>query len=233
MNILAIDTSTTSGSIALVRSGRVLANICEANVPAHAQWLMCAMDELFSTIEATIEDVDRFAITVGPGSFTGLRIGVSTVKGLAWSLGKPVVGVSTLRALVMNITGQRALLCPVLDARKKELYAALYRVDEEGRISKELIHDMAIAPADLYDKIAGLSFDESVLFLGSGLEKYKSDIEKNVINSKIAPEDLWQIRAVNIAKLAALDGAETMEPGALVPLYKRRPEAELKEPKQR
>ena len=229
MNILAIDTSTTSGSIALVDSGELLASRDEPYVKAHAKWLMPAIDTLFSSINQTIEDVDVFAIGVGPGSFTGLRIGVSTVKGLAWSLGKPVVGVSTLKALAMNINTDGALICPVLDARKKELYAALYRVDGEGSIVEELISDRAIAPKKLYGELAGRTQGESVLFLGSGLNAYKDDIEENVDCAIFAPEDNWRIRAENIARLAALDGAHMMDATELVPLYKRKSEAEVKQ----
>lgn len=228
MLILALDTSTTSGSIALTRSGEVLAKVDESKVKAHAEWLMCAIDQLFSTVDETIGDVDLFAIGVGPGSFTGLRIGVSTIKGLAWSLDKPVVGVSTLRALAMNITAPGTLLCPVLDARKKELYAALYRVGGDKGELLELLSDSAIAPKSLYDKISGISKGEEVLFLGSGLEKYAEDIERQVERATFAPEDSWLIRAVNIAKLATLEGAKRGSPQALVPLYRRRSEAELK-----
>lgn len=230
MLILAIDTSTTSGSIALTHEGRLLAEMSEDNVEAHARWLMPAIDKLFSLVEQMIEDVDLFAITVGPGSFTGLRIGVSTVKGLAWSLGKPVVGVSSLRALAMN-AAPNTLLCPVLDARKKELYAALYRVEGEKGEFEELLKDSAIAPDALYSQIGEIlarSVDESVLFLGPGLDKYKDDIERNVKMASFAPESDWRIKAENIAHLALREGAVRIEPAELVPLYKRRSEAERK-----
>jgi tRNA threonylcarbamoyladenosine biosynthesis protein TsaB len=226
--ILAVDTSTTSGSIALVDSGMVLAGKDEPNVRAHAQWLMPAIDALFNTVDHAIEDVGLFAIGVGPGSFTGLRIGVSTVKGLAWSLNKPVAGVSTLRALAMNIRTPGTLLCPVLDARKKELYAALYRVVGDGGAVEELLSDRAIAPKALYADIAQRAKDEEVLFLGTGLDRYRRDIEENVEMAGFALEADWRIRAVNIAALAALEGARHMEAPMLVPLYKRSSEAELK-----
>lgn len=224
--ILAVDTSTTSGSIALTNSGKLVAQMSEPKVEAHAKWLMRAIDELFSTIEFTIEDVDLFAIANGPGSFTGLRIGVSTVKGLAWSLDKPVVGVSTLRALAMNITEAGALICPVLDARKKELYTALYR-SNGGGVLEEVMGDRAIAPAVLFAEIKGLSGDDSPVFLGTGLEAYKEKIETSVKGAKIAPDELWRIKAVNIAALSTLSGAKSIKAIELAPLYKRRSEAEI------
>lgn len=229
MLILALDTSTTSGSIALTRAGKVLAIVDESRVKAHAKWLMPAIDQLFSAVEETIEEVDLFAIGVGPGSFTGLRIGVSTVKGLAWSLGKPVVGVSTLRALAMNIKPPGIIICPVLDARKKELYAALYRAGGDKGELTELLSDSAIAPDALYSKIAEISGTGEVIFLGTGLDQYKEDIETNVERATFAPEEDWLIRAINIAALATLEGAKRLEAGALVPLYRRRSEAELKD----
>ncbi len=227
MKILAVDTSTTSGSIALTDEATLVAQKSEPFVEAHAKWLMRSIDELFSTIDLTIEDVDLFAIGVGPGSFTGLRIGVSTVKGLAWSLDKPVVGVSTLRALAMNITENGALICPVLDARKKELYTALYRADAGG-VLEEVMGDRAMAPAALYEEIAGFAGEESPVFLGSGLEEYREKIESSVKGAKFAPQDLWRIKAVNIAILATLDDAKMIKAFELAPLYKRRSEAEIK-----
>lgn len=226
MLILAVDTSTTSGSIALTDDCELVAEMSEPVVEAHAKWLMRAIDELFSAIEPTIEDVDLFAIGVGPGSFTGLRIGVSTVKGLAWSLDKPVVGVSTLRALAMNITEVGALICPVLDARKKELYAALYRSKAEAE-TEVVMGDRAMAPAVLFDEIAGLLGDKSPIFLGTGLNEYRDSIESSVKGAKFAPEELWRIKAANIAILATLDGTKPTKANELAPLYKRRSEAEI------
>jgi tRNA threonylcarbamoyladenosine biosynthesis protein TsaB len=224
--ILAVDTSTTSGSIALTNEGTLVAEMSEPKVEAHAKWLMRSIDELFSTIEPTIEDVDLFAIANGPGSFTGLRIGVSTIKALAWSLDRPVVGVSTLSALAMNITEVGALICPVLDARKKELYTALYRISVAGGL-EEVMADRAIAPEKLFAEIDRLSGGESPIFLGLGLEAYKEQIESSVKGAVFAPEELWRIKAVNVARLATGERAKEVEASELAPLYKRRSEAEI------
>ncbi|MEK7828599.1 MAG: tRNA (adenosine(37)-N6)-threonylcarbamoyltransferase complex dimerization subunit type 1 TsaB, partial [Deltaproteobacteria bacterium] len=103
MKILAIDTSTASGSIALLDDDQIIAELTTCTQKTHVERLLPLIKILLSSINTKIEDVDGFALTIGPGSFTGLRIGLAAIKGLAWSLNKPVVGVSTLEALAMNI----------------------------------------------------------------------------------------------------------------------------------
>lgn len=232
MKILAIDTSTTSGSIALVESGKVIVKKDEERVEAHAKWLMGAIEVLFEEAGTTIKDIDIIAIGTGPGSFTGLRIGVSTVKGLSWALGKPTYGVSTLRALAMNVTGP-ALICPVLDARKKQVYAALYRVNSSSNEAnddlEEVMGDQAISVAGLCEEIERRGKGEAPVFLGTGLEQYKDSLLSSVEGAKFAPKEDWRIRAVNIALIAERDGSEPIPPESLVPLYRRKSEAEINE----
>lgn len=226
MKILVIDTSTASGAVALVEAGKVIAQRQEKYVKAHAKWLMGAIDSLFKDAKAIISDIDLIAVTTGPGSFTGLRIGVTTVKGLSWASGRPIKGVSTLRALAMNVKGP-ALICPVLDARKKELYAALYRADGSGSNLEEVMSDRAISPALLCEEISRRSSGEAIVFLGSGLLQYRESIVSGVSLASFAPEDDWLIRAVNIAIIAAGDTSEPIPAQSLVPLYRRRSEAEI------
>ncbi|MEE9543671.1 MAG: tRNA (adenosine(37)-N6)-threonylcarbamoyltransferase complex dimerization subunit type 1 TsaB [Thermodesulfobacteriota bacterium] len=228
MKILAIDTSTTSGSVALVEKGKAAICLEEKNVEAHAKWLLPAIDALFTEAASSIEDIDIIAIGVGPGSFTGLRIGVSTVKGLAFALNKPIVGVSTLKALAMNVHGP-ALICPILDARKKQVYAALYRTDSEDGDLEEVMGDRAITPALLCEEIKLRSSAEELLFLGTGLNVYKEIIVSSIEGAVFAPKDDWRIRAENIALLAELDDAEQIAASSLAPLYRRRSEAEINE----
>lgn len=230
MKILAIDTSTTSGSIALVDSGKVIKTKEEKYVEAHAKWLMRAVEALFYEAGRSIDEIDLIAIAVGPGSFTGLRIGVSTVKGLAWASNKPIVGVSTLRALAMNIRERPALICPVLDARKKQVYAALYRASAANGDFEEVMGDRAITPALLCEEIAQRSAGkgEAPVFLGGGLNEYREIIVSGVPKAEFAPQDEWLIRAVNIALLVELGNAEPISAHNLVPLYRRRSEAEIK-----
>ena len=224
--ILAIATSTTSGSVALVDSCKVIAATQKAHVEAHAKWLMGSIDALLSDADITLTDIELIAIGTGPGSFTGLRIGVSTVKGLSWALSKPIVGVSTLRALALNVKGP-ALICPVLDARKKQVYTALYRNNGTDGTLEEVMEDVSLTPVRLCEEIEKLSKGEAPVFLGSGLNVYMDVITEGVPGAGFAPKDDWLIRAENIALIAAGVNAETIPAEALVPLYRRRSEAEI------
>ncbi|MEK6599673.1 MAG: tRNA (adenosine(37)-N6)-threonylcarbamoyltransferase complex dimerization subunit type 1 TsaB [Deltaproteobacteria bacterium] len=198
MKILAIDTSTASGSIALLDDDQIIAELTTCTQKTHVERLLPLIKTLLSSINTKIEDVDGFALTIGPGSFTGLRIGLAAIKGLAWSLNKPVVGVSTLEALAMNIPYSDKPICPILDARKKEVYAGIYKVDGHWPIS--VMPDLAISPEALVEKIK-----EPTIFIGDGI-KIISELKSEIANRKsqivFAPSHLWSIKALNIGLLA-------------------------------
>ncbi len=224
MKILAINTSSASGSIAIIDgNGRLVAEITSCPAGPHSRWLLKSVSVLLESVNHRIEEVGLFAADVGPGSFTGIRIGVSTIKGLAWPLNKKVAGVSSLKALALNLSYSGNPVCPMLDARKGEVYAALYRPNN-GRM-EELINESAIRPSELFDKINGLNAGP-VVFLGSGLDIYGNEVIKNVKGAQIAPAELWHIRASNIAFLAR--EATPLAPEELSPVYLRKSEAELK-----
>ena len=224
MKILAIDTSTASGSIALLEDDRLIAELTTCSQKTHAERLLPSIKGLLEGADARIEEIDCFAVTKGPGSFTGLRIGLSTVKGLAWSLHKPVIGVSTLEALAMNIPYADKPICPILDARKKEVYAGIYRCD--GNRLERIMDDKAIKPAVLLENIK-----EPTIFIGSGIDVIFNS-EPRTPNPKLvfAPSHLWLIRAVNIGLLAwkKFKGGEVDSPEAVGLNYLRPSEAELK-----
>jgi len=224
MKILAIDTSTASGSIALLEDDRLIAELTTCSQKTHAERLLPSIKGLLEGADARIEEIDCFAVTKGPGSFTGLRIGLSTVKGLAWSLHKPVIGVSTLEALAMNIPYADKPICPILDARKKEVYAGIYRCD--GNRLERIMDDKAIKPAVLLENIK-----EPTIFIGGGIDVIFNS-EPRTPNPKLvfAPSHLWLIRAVNIGLLAwkKFKGGEIDTPEAVGLNYLRPSEAELK-----
>ena len=243
MKILAIDTSTASGSIALLEDDRLIAELTTCSQKTHAERLLPSIKGLLEGADARIEEIDCFAVTKGPGSFTGLRIGLSTVKGLAWSLHKPVIGVSTLEALAMNIPYADKPICPILDARKKEVYAGIYKFQDASskmqdinkdfatcnlRLATCIMPDTAISPEALIDCI-----EESTIFLGNGV-KIISDLKSQIRNPKseiiFAPSHLWLIRAVNIGLLAwkKFKEGEIDSPEAVGLNYLRPSEAELK-----
>jgi len=135
MKILAIDTSSESSSVALLNDESIWAEFYFNTKRRYDETLLQTIDVLFSQTEIKPSDIDLFVATVGPGSFTGLRVGLSTIKGFAFSAGKPIAGVSTLMALACNIPNSEKSICPMIDARRGEIYTALYRMDKGGVLS--------------------------------------------------------------------------------------------------
>ncbi len=227
--MLAIDTSARSGSVSIVdtEDGSLVAERTVGNAGPHARWLLRSISALLEDCGICHSDIDQYAVAVGPGSFTGLRIGITTIKGLAWPLGRPVYAVSTLKALAMNAPFCGPAICPVLDARKSEVYTAIY-ASESGRM-RELMGPSAIRPEALVRRLEELvQRDREVVFLGSGLSVYGGFLKKALPGAILAPEPLWHIRASNIAALASEEGALITTPLAVAPLYLRMSEAELK-----
>ncbi|MBI5587092.1 MAG: tRNA (adenosine(37)-N6)-threonylcarbamoyltransferase complex dimerization subunit type 1 TsaB [Deltaproteobacteria bacterium] len=224
MLVLAFDTSSPSGSVAIVRDGALVAELTVGNVGTHADWLMNAVTRLLGSAGIDIKEVDLFAVDNGPGSFTGLRIGVATVKGLAWALGKKVAGVSTLESLALNLRYSGLVVCPLLDARKGEVYSALYRFN--GAATSAVMEDSVMAPEALFR--AASEVGSPVVFLGGGLNVYGEAVRKNVKGALVAPEALWHIRASNVALLALQNPSAASDPSELLPAYLRKSEAELK-----
>ena len=145
MKILGIDTATRVGSLAIVDNESLIGEYTLNMNTTHSVRLLPALDQLLKTADLVLSHIDVLAISLGPGSFTGLRIGASTVKGLALAANKPVVGIPTLDALAQNFRGVESLICPMVDARKKEVYTALYRSKRTGSLEKET-PDLAVAP---------------------------------------------------------------------------------------
>ena len=165
MTILAIDTSTDYLSLALMRDGKIVGRFHRRSHMRHSSLLVPMIDKLLKKARLKVRDIDCFAISVGPGSFTGLRIGVTTVKGLAYSLNKPIVTVPTLDVIARNVKGFDGIVCPVLDARKNKVYACFYRFDGKNikRISKHLL----LPVKDLMENTA--QYDK-IIFLGDALQ---------------------------------------------------------------
>lgn len=221
MNVLtlAVDTSSLSGSVALLEDGSCLAEDTCVNAGLHAKWLLPSIDGLLKVVGTQIEKIDIFALTIGPGAFTGLRIGISTVKGLARALGKEVSGVSTLAALAMNFKETGMMVCPVLDARKGEVYAAVYSFTD-GRISC-LMKDASFTPAALISRVRDIA-GGPVQFVGGGAALYAEIIKKDLKSAEIAPIDASVVRASNVG-LLAYGGDEIIRgaPTLITPVYLR------------
>jgi len=223
MKILAVDTATTSCSAAIVDDGLVSAELITVNNQTHSKHLMNMIDTVCGMTGVKISDMDGFAVTIGPGSFTGLRIGISTVKGLAWSLNKPVVGVSSLDALAWQCAPGKYLVCALLDARKHEVYCCRYRY-QDGDIKKEGT-EQVVAPGEA---IGGIR--EPCLFVGNGAVMYKEEIATKLgALAHFGGGNQDNLRASSVAgvSLSRFIQQKTHDVALLVPQYIRKSDAEF------
>ena len=223
MKILAIDTSTMSCSAAIVDDGVVIAELTSANNQTHSKHLMTIIDTVCSMGKVEIAAMDGFAVTLGPGSFTGLRIGISTVKALAWSLKKPVVGISSLDALAWQCVPGPNPICTLLDARKQEVYCCRYHY-ENGELKKDSPEQVLA----LADAIRGIS--QPFLFVGNGATLYEEEIiDRLGALALFAGRNHDAIRASSVARLSVdrFTQDKTDNVGLLVPHYIRKSDAEL------
>jgi tRNA threonylcarbamoyladenosine biosynthesis protein TsaB len=217
MRVLAVETSTLSGGAALLDGERVVGEYTLDVRVTHSERLMAAIDQLLSDAGWTARDLDGIAVTVGPGSFTGLRVGLSTVKGLALALAIPVAAVPTLDAMAAMLPYAALPVCPVLDARKREVYASLYRWDGLGM--RRQWDYLALAPDELARRL-----DEPVIVVGDGAEAIDSAFARRVEPPRRGPAPAV-VGALGRARLAR---GETVTVADLVPIYLRPSEAELK-----
>src|SRR6058998_2629096 len=217
MRVLAVETSTMSGGAALLDGERVVGEYTLDVRITHSERLMVAVDQLLSDAGWTVRDLEGIAVTVGPGSFTGLRVGLSTVKGLALALAIPVAAVPTLDAMAAMLPYAALPVCPVLDARKREVYASLYRWDGLGM--RRQWDYLAISPDDLARRL-----DEPVIVVGDGAHAIDSPWARRVEPPRRGPTPAV-VGALGRTRLALGD---TVAAADLVPIYLRPSEAELK-----
>ncbi|MBM4145983.1 MAG: tRNA (adenosine(37)-N6)-threonylcarbamoyltransferase complex dimerization subunit type 1 TsaB [Nitrospira sp.] len=228
MKILAIETSTMLGGIAIAADSGLIAEVRLNVKSTHSERLMTETDHLLKQSGLMISDIDVFAVATGPGSFTGLRIGLSTVKGFSYATGKPIVSVPTLEAFAWSFPYCRYPVCAMLDARKKEVYTALFQWDGEG--FARLINEVSIKVKRILEDIRLLSAGKTI-FTGEGSLLYKDEIVNIMGEDAIfASMDKMVTAPSNVAAIAmkkALRG-EFSEPVSLVPFYLRRSEAQIK-----
>ena len=225
MKVLGIDTSTSCGAVGLMDDGEVLSDYL-LNIPVtHSERLLGAIEFILREAHCSTGDVDGWAISLGPGSFTGLRIGVSTVKGLAFATGKPVAGVGTLDVLASQVSPTSYLICPILDARKKEVYSAFYRYGG-GNFLRRQSDYQALRPEDLIKKIK-----EQTIFLGDGVRTYRDFLFHSLSSLAIFPAPPAHVpHGSTVAKLGLelLKKGKHLNVSTFSPIYVRPSEAEVK-----
>jgi tRNA threonylcarbamoyladenosine biosynthesis protein TsaB len=223
MRILGIETSTNSGSVAILEDERILGELFLNNGPAHSEKLLPMIALLLKQVGVDKNELGGISVASGPGSFTALRIGISSAKGLAFSLGIPIVGVSSLEVLALNLLFTPFVICSIMDAKKSELFAAFF-TSSSGRLSRTS-DDMLISPHDLVGMIR-----EKTIFVGNGAIVYERLLRDALGELAVfCPSRFNSPRASNCALL----GAEALKQGykddlsTLAPQYLRRADAEI------
>lgn len=224
MRILGIESSSLVASVAIVTDDVVTAEYTVNFKKTHSQTLLPMIDEVVSMLELELDSLDAIAVSAGPGSFTGLRIGSATGKGLGLALNKPLIHIPTVDAMAYNLYSSSALICPIMDARRSQVYTGLYQYEEEFLVIKE---QCAMDMKELIDELNHTG--EKVVFLGDGVPVYRSMIEELIrVPYGLAPAHASRQRAASVAALGLayykLGKIETAAEHG--PDYLRKPQAE-------
>ena len=224
MLILACETSAKAASVALHDGNKLLGESYHNTGLTHSQTLMVMAEDLLKQCGKTASDVTAVAVAEGPGSFTGVRIGVAAAKGFAWGADIPCCGISTLEAMTVSLGAFDGYVCPVMDARRSQVYNALFRA-ESGRLTR-IAEDRAIALSDLGEELKKL--DQPVFLVGDGSILCYNTLSKDVPSLVLPPEHRMHQRAVGVAILAQRQAEAGLTPSGaeLTPNYLRLSQAE-------
>ena len=224
MRILAFESSAKAASVALMQDGVLLAESFQNNGKTHSATLMPMAQRVLMDCGLTAAELDAVAVAKGPGSFTGVRIGVAAAKGLAWGAEKPVCGVSTLEAMATQLSMQAGIICPVMDARRGQVYNALFQSD--GKTLTRLTSDRAISLEDLKKDLE--KAEKTIFLVGDGTKLCYNTLSEALPHLTLPPAHLEMQRASGVAmaaeRLAQQGGLQA--PGELVPSYLRLSQAE-------
>ncbi len=224
MKILGIDTSATAASVAIADENKIIGEFSINTALTHSQTLMPMVDALLKNTGVAVTDIDAIAVNAGPGSFTGVRIGVAAVKGMAFSADIPCISVSTLHSMAYNLVETDCIVCAVMDARCSQVYNALFGVSN-GKVTR-IIDDRALALQDL--KLDLQKYDEKIILVGDGAKityDYLKDENKNVdLASK--QNRIQTASSVVAAGFELLEKGETLTAEQLMPTYLRLPQAQ-------
>ena len=224
MKILAFETSAKAASVAITDNGKLLGESYQNTGLTHSQTLMVMAEDLLKACNLSVKDVEAVAVAAGPGSFTGVRIGVAAAKGFAWGAELPCYGVSTLEAMAFNLGVWEGYVVPAMDARRSQVYTAIFHA-EKGVLTR-VEEDMAVSLAELGEKIK--NFAQPVFLVGDGALLCYNTLLEEVPGLVLPPEHRMHQRAAGVA-LAAQRQADAGDPGnggALTPNYLRLSQAE-------
>jgi len=219
MRILAIESTAKAASAAVLDNGRLVSQYWQKSGLTHSRTLLKMVEDMLANLELKMADIDLVAVAKGPGSFTGVRIGVAAAKGLAWAADKPVCGVSTLEAMAYPLSDRDGIICPVMDARRGQVYNALF---SGGEALARITPDRAISLEELTEEAK--KSGKTYFLVGDGAEMCYNAIKEAGVDVRLAPEPLLFQSAYGVA--AAAVHAEQTSPDELVPNYLRLSQAE-------
>jgi tRNA threonylcarbamoyladenosine biosynthesis protein TsaB len=221
MRVLAVDTTGAHGSVAVVENGELEGLIgLRERTPRHAESLLPTIDQLLRLLSLTLEEIDGFAVAVGPGSFTGLRIGIAAVEGLSFATGRPAAGVSALEATAFRYRHVDGLVVSLIEAYRGEIYGAAYRA--RGGVLHLAVEPSCTTAGRFLDSLP----EAPALVAGNGIPRHRADVESRVASALLADSSFFigeEVARLGAAKLASGEGAPL---GSLAPLYIRPAEAE-------
>lgn len=201
MKVLGLDSSGLVASVAVVEEGNLLAEYTVNYKKTHSQTLLPMLDAVVGMLELDLACVDAIAVAAGPGSFTGLRIGSATAKGLGLALGKPLIHIPTVDGLAYNLWGSRDLVCPLMDARRSQAYTGIYRFSPKGM--EALVPQCAVGIEEIIGRVNEMG--QEVIFLGDGVPVFSGYIAQNCsVPFSFAPAHLNKQRAAAVASLGLL-----------------------------
>ena len=225
MKILAVDTASNVASVAIMEDNKLLGEYTVNHKRTHSQSLMPMIDELLKSLETDISNIDVFAAVTGPGSFTGLRIGITTIKSIAYAVRKPVVGITSLDSLAYNIPFCQSLICPILDARNDQVFTAIYKWEKDKL--KRIEDYMGVHVSVLAEIIKKLQLH--TVFLGDAALMHRNFLEMELgVFSGFAPENLMLQKASSVAQAAItrVQNDKLENCYELKPFYLRKSQAE-------
>ncbi len=224
MTILAIDSSAKAASVCIANEEKIIGEFFINTSLTHSQTLMPMTEQLLKNTEMTIDDVDAIAVNAGPGSFTGVRIGVAAAKGLAFPKNLPCVSISTLESMAYNLLGTDCVVCAVMDARCSQVYNAMFRI--KGETVERLTDDRALSLSDLLLEFK--QTDERILIVGDGAEITYDFLKNEASNAVLAPKNRRTQTASSVALAAfqKLFEGKTQTAAELMPIYLRLPQAQ-------
>lgn len=227
MKVLGIESSCDILSVSIIDEGRLIGCIKSLRNKGHSAYLTPMIKDILKMAKLSLDDMYGFALSIGPGSFTGLRVGVATVKGLSFATGKPVIGIPTLDVIADNLGLIRGIACPILDAKKGKVYTTMY--EYKNARQKRLLSYKLITADEAIDM--AIEKKKDTIFLGDGLKLYKNRIKSRLKNkASFAPEHLWFPSAETVARIGEIRFKEGKreDPEELLPMYMYSKECSIK-----